>query len=262
MSDRPRLGISACLLGEAVRYDGAHKRHAWLVDVLGPQVEWVSVCPEVEAGFGTPREPLQLERASDGGIALMTLGSRRDVTAVMRDYTATRVVELTGANLDGYVFKADSPSCDVDSGLFAQSFTEMSPALPVIDERRLADPHERQTFVDQVFAHHRSCRASLLGEHSSEPSAEGLALRSVQVVRVRNSAHVSQTDRAATEEPLEIRLHGRPFAVIMRTPGADRELAAGFLLSERVIRSADDLGTIEFCKDPKRRSTFAVRRSM
>ena len=69
---------------------------------------------------------------------------------------------------------------------------------------------------------------------------------------MRGSARHAELDRAVTEEPLEIRLHGRPFAVIMRTPGADRELAAGFLLSERVIRSADDLGTIEHCADSRR----------
>jgi FdhD protein len=75
------------------------------------------------------------------------------------------------------------------------------------------------------------------------------ALRTVDVVRVRGGRRADDTDRAAVEEPLEVRLHGKPFAVIMRTPGADRELAAGFLLSERVIASADDLGTIEHCRD-------------
>jgi FdhD protein len=75
-------------------------------------------------------------------------------------------------------------------------------------------------------------------------------LRSVDVLRVRGRERVPDTDSAATEEPLEVRLHDRPFAVIMRTPGADRELAAGFLLAERVIRSSDDLGTIEHCDDP------------
>src|SRR6478672_9658736 len=76
------------------------------------------------------------------------------------------------------------------------------------------------------------------------------ALRSVAVVRVRGAARAAESDRAATEEPLEVRLHNRPFAVIMRTPGADRELAAGFLLAERVIAGADDLGTIAHCTDP------------
>src|SRR5437870_10885546 len=76
------------------------------------------------------------------------------------------------------------------------------------------------------------------------------AFRPVDVTRVRGRARASDIDRAATEEPLEIRLHGRAFAVIMRTPGADRELAAGFLLAERVLKSADDLGAIEYCTDP------------
>src|ERR1700704_4011370 len=75
------------------------------------------------------------------------------------------------------------------------------------------------------------------------------AFRSVDVTRVRGGQRVAERDGAATEEPLEIRLHGQAFAVIMRTPGADRELAAGFLLAERVITGADDLGTIEYCTD-------------
>ena len=75
------------------------------------------------------------------------------------------------------------------------------------------------------------------------------ALRSVGVVRVRGGVRAAESDCAATEEPLEVRLHDRPFAVIMRTPGADRELAAGFLLAERVIAGADDLGTIAHCTD-------------
>lgn len=76
------------------------------------------------------------------------------------------------------------------------------------------------------------------------------ALRGVAVERVQHGVRTAGTDRVATEEPLEIRLHGRPFAVIMRTPGADRELAAGFLLAERVLLGPDDLGTIEYCADP------------
>src|SRR5207247_8443192 len=80
VSDRPRIGISACLLGEPVRYDAGHKRDAWIVEVLGPMGEWVPVCPEVEAGFGTPRETMRLVRTNEGGIALMSTGDARDVT--------------------------------------------------------------------------------------------------------------------------------------------------------------------------------------
>ena len=76
------------------------------------------------------------------------------------------------------------------------------------------------------------------------------AFHGVGVTRFRSGVRTADHDRAATEEPLEVRLHDRPFAVIMRTPGADRELAAGFLLSEGVLKSADDLGTIEYCQDP------------
>ncbi len=234
MVDRPRLGISACLLGEAVRYDGAHKRDAWLVEVLGPRVEWVPVCPEVEAGLGTPREPIELDRGGDGNIRVMTVRSRRDLTETMRGYAARRVGELAEADLDGYVFKADSPTCDAEAGVFARELRSRLPWLPVIDEKRLADPNARGAFVTRVFAHHNA---------RSDRAPE----RSVDVVRLRGSRWQMETDRAATEEPLEIRLNGEPFAVIMRTPGADRELAAGFLLSERIVRSADDLGTIEHC---------------
>src|SRR5438874_7490283 len=84
------------------------------------------------------------------------------------------------------------------------------------------------------------------------------AFRPIDVTRVRNGERAEATDRAATEEPLEVRLHGRPFAVIMRTPGADRELAAGFLFSERVFLAADDLGAIEHCRDARRTEQDAV----
>jgi FdhD protein len=84
------------------------------------------------------------------------------------------------------------------------------------------------------------------------------ALKDIEVVRVRSGRRAAEADRAAVEEPLEVRLHGRPFAVIMRTPGADRELAAGFLFSERVLRCADDLGTIEYCTDRVRAGRSAA----
>jgi uncharacterized protein YbbK (DUF523 family) len=182
VSDRPRIGISACLLGEPVRYDAGHKRDAWIVDVLGPTVEWVPVCPEVEAGFGTPRETMRLVRTRGGGIALVTTGTARDVTQTMRRYADRRVDELACANLDGYVLKADSPSCGVEGvqilenafstgsaisafdtrpaarGLFAEALMSRLPSLPVADERGLGDPEGRRQFVERVFAHHRAVR--------------------------------------------------------------------------------------------------------
>jgi FdhD protein len=240
VGDRPRVGISACLLGEPVRHDGRHKRDAWLVDVLGPQVEWVSVCPEVEAGFGTPRETMELVHDANGRTALMTTATKRDLTDILQRYAERRVEELARADLDGYVLKADSPSCGLEGpGLFAAVLTARMPELPIVDERQLDDGHARQRFADGVRAHHRA----------RSVAAESSAWRDVSIVRMQDGKASRATDRAATEEPLEIRLHGQPFAVIMRTPGADRELAAGFLLAERVIRNADELGTIEYCMD-------------
>jgi FdhD protein len=259
VSSRPRIGISSCLLGERVRYNGDHKRDAWIVDVLGPQVEWVPVCPEVEAGFGTPREPISLVRLS-GRVAAVTNDTRRDLTEALRDFAGRRVRELEGAGLDGYVLKADSPSCGPEvrlkqdttdrletssgsvrlqadpsaRGLFAEILMTRLPALPVIDERALSDPARRGAFLARVLARFPS--------------------RSVGMVRVRGGGRADATDRVAAEEPLEIRLHGRPFAVLMRTPGADRELAAGFLFAERVLKTANDLGTIEYCTIPKEQS--------
>jgi len=180
VSDRPRLGVSACLLGQPVRYNAGHKRDDWLVDVLGPLVEWVAVCPEVEAGFGTPRETMQLVWKGGEGVALLTTETARDVTTTMRRFADGRVEELALANLDGYIFKADSPSCGVEgvpliasishpipadpaaadlstgSGLFAATLMSRLPDLPIADERRLADRDARQHFVERVFAHHRA----------------------------------------------------------------------------------------------------------
>jgi uncharacterized protein YbbK (DUF523 family) len=163
VSDRPRIGVSACLLGERVRYDGRDKRDAWLVDVLGPRVEWVPVCPEVEAGLGTPRAPMNLGRDSSGRLVLTTDRVRDDLTRTMTEYSARRAGELAAADLDGYVLKAGSPSCGLDipmehergMGLFATALTTELEGLPIADERELADPQWRESFVDRVYAHFR-----------------------------------------------------------------------------------------------------------
>jgi len=165
VTDRPRIGVSACLLGERVRYDGRDKRDAWLVDVLGPRVEWVPVCPEVEAGLGTPRPAMNLGRDATGRNMLIIDGVRDDLTETMTDYSGRRVGELASAGLDGYVLKAGSPSCGLDvpldsqrergMGLFATALTSRLGGLPVTDEHELADPEARESFVDRVFAHYR-----------------------------------------------------------------------------------------------------------
>src|SRR4051794_22685545 len=117
-----RIGVSSCLLGEEVRYNGGHKRDAFLIDVLGRHVEWVPVCPEVEIGLGTPRPAMRLVRLGRGGpdgsentdVRLITPETGADHTDAMRAWAAARVEALAAAGLDGYVLKKDSPSCGME----------------------------------------------------------------------------------------------------------------------------------------------------
>lgn len=154
-----------------MRYDGRHKRDAWIVEVLGPEVEWVPVCPEVEAGFGTPREAMELVAGGGADVALVTTSTGRDLTLAMRLFAERRVSDLLDEHLDGYVLKSESPSCGVDDvprrggqsaaaikgpGLFAETLIARLPTLPITDEKRLADFSERQSFVARVHAHRRS----------------------------------------------------------------------------------------------------------
>ena len=170
--DRPhpiRLGISSCLLGEQVRFDGGHKRNHFLTDTMGPLVEWVPVCPEVEAGLGTPRETMRLERVGPG-IRLMTTRTRVDLTSQLSGYTEQRLDTLAGEELAGYVLKKDSPSCGLTRvkvyeaqgspartgrGLFADRLLARFPLLPVEDDGRLSDPRLRENFFERVFAYRR-----------------------------------------------------------------------------------------------------------
>jgi uncharacterized protein YbgA (DUF1722 family)/uncharacterized protein YbbK (DUF523 family) len=166
---RIRLGISACLLGDEVRYDGGHKRDPFLTTVLGPLVEWVKVCPEVEVGMGTPREPIRLVE-QDGRLRLLTVQSGVDHTASMTAYAARRVAALEADDLCGYVLKKDSPSCGMTRvkvysgsgpgrrtgvGVYAQALLARFPHLPVEEEGRLLDPRLRENFIERVFAYRR-----------------------------------------------------------------------------------------------------------
>jgi uncharacterized protein YbgA (DUF1722 family)/uncharacterized protein YbbK (DUF523 family) len=163
-----RLGVSACLLGSEVRYDGGHKRNPFLTDLLGPFVEWVPMCPEVEAGFGTPREPMHLV-ADGAAVRLVTVRTRADVTAQLQRAVGARLRQLSSLDLDGCVLKKDSPSCGLfrvkvfgagtaarsGRGLFAAGLAEVQPLLPLEEEGRLSDPHLRENFIERVFAHRR-----------------------------------------------------------------------------------------------------------
>lgn len=146
-----RVGISACLLGERVRWDGGHKRDAFLTDVLGKHVEWVAVCPEVELGLGVPRPPIDLVDA-DGGTRLVVSTSGEDLTQRMHAYAAWRAKGLASLDLDGYVLKSKSPSCGQDRGLFARALAEAMPQLPMEEESRLARASVREHFAERLLA--------------------------------------------------------------------------------------------------------------
>jgi uncharacterized protein YbgA (DUF1722 family)/uncharacterized protein YbbK (DUF523 family) len=158
MKDRPRVGVSSCLLGEEVRFNGGHKRYRFLTDELGPHVDWVPYCPEVAIGLGTPREPIRL--TTDG--RLVNRAGTADHTEAMA------ALPLPSAGIDGYVFKAKSPSCGIRAipkyaedgtagdhsgrGLYAARVLTAFPLLAVEDEGRLNDPGLREAFTERIFA--------------------------------------------------------------------------------------------------------------
>jgi uncharacterized protein YbgA (DUF1722 family)/uncharacterized protein YbbK (DUF523 family) len=167
---RVRIGISACLLGDEVRFDGGHKRDPFLTDVLGPHVEWVRVCPEVEVGMGTPRETLRLVRDGTGPVRMLTTRTHIDHTEAMERWSRRRLEELAGEDLSGYVLKKDSPSCGMERvkvfgnggmpqrngrGIYAAALLERFSNLPVEEEGRLSDPILRENFIERVFAYKR-----------------------------------------------------------------------------------------------------------
>lgn len=169
MREKIRLGISSCLLGNRVRYDGQHKLDHFLVDVLGQYVEWVPVCPEVECGLPVPREAMRLVGDPEHP-RLVTIKTRTDHTDRMLKWASRRARELDREDLCGFVFKSRSPSSGMKSvkvynddgmpsqtgvGLFAKAFMDRFPLLPVEDEGRLNDALLRENFIERIFAFHR-----------------------------------------------------------------------------------------------------------
>jgi uncharacterized protein YbbK (DUF523 family) len=148
-----RVGISRCLLGDAVRYDGGHKRNDVILAAFASWVEWVPVCPEVEAGMTTPREPIELVPAPDG-VRMVGVTTGADWTEPMTTFAARRVRDLEGLALSGYILKSGSPSCGLEGpGLFARALMAALPDLPVADEQQLQDAEARRRFLARVRAY-------------------------------------------------------------------------------------------------------------
>lgn len=168
-SDRIFIGISTCLLGEKVRFDGGHKKNDLVVNSLSEFFEWVPVCPEVEIGLGTPRESLRLVGNSVYP-RFVTSKTGIDHTEKMLEFSRSKLREIARMNLDGYILKKDSPSCGMErvrvygesgmpnrngSGIFARELMNHLPYLPVEEEGRLLDMRLRENFITRVFCHHR-----------------------------------------------------------------------------------------------------------
>jgi uncharacterized protein YbgA (DUF1722 family)/uncharacterized protein YbbK (DUF523 family) len=190
--NRPRIGISSCLLGEEVRFDGGHKRDTFLTQILDPYVEWVRVCPEVEVGMGVPRETLRLVRVN-GDTRMMTTRTGVDHTDSMRAWAEKRTKDLAAMDLRGYVLKKDSPSCGMERvkvygdgggarvgvGTYAEVLKRRFPSLPIEEEGRLTDPILRENFIERVFAYDRLralfdgrwSQASLVAFHTAHKMA-------------------------------------------------------------------------------------------
>jgi len=162
------VGISSCLLGQSVRYDGAHKRNAYLTDVLGSYFEYLPFCPEVAIGMGIPRPPIRLTGDPARPRAVAVHAENLDVTDKLLAYAHS--VMTAGARISGYIFKSRSPSCGMErvkvhtgkakpsgtsAGLYASVVMHALPLMPVEEEGRLNDPVLRESFVERVFVYDR-----------------------------------------------------------------------------------------------------------
>jgi uncharacterized protein YbgA (DUF1722 family)/uncharacterized protein YbbK (DUF523 family) len=164
-----KIGISTCLLGERVRFDGGHKHDKYITTSLGQFFEWIAICPEVELGLGTPRPSLRFEMMGQQP-RLMQPQTSLDITDAMSKFSERKVKKLQKQEIYGYILKSRSPSCGLERikvyrghavrpftngvGLYAQHLIEALPNLPIEDDGRLCDPVIRENWISRVFAYH------------------------------------------------------------------------------------------------------------
>lgn len=164
------IGISSCLLGEKVRYNGEHKKDPYITETLSNFFEWYPVCPEVGSGLSIPREPMRLEQQKDGSIRLVTINTKRDYTDLLTNFSEQKAKSLTNENICGFIFKGRSPSSAIydakiynekgvvikkGAGIFGATFVKNFLLIPVIDDGRLHDPKLRDNFFEKVFSYNR-----------------------------------------------------------------------------------------------------------
>jgi len=190
MEEKIKIGVSSCLLGEKVRWNGEHKEDRYVRDMLGKYFQYVSVCPEVEMGMGVPRETVALYGSLENP-KMIAKSSRRDWAPEMNHFLKERISALSEDDLSGYIFKNKSPSCGLwkipvysdsrggksfqGSGIFANAFVKAFPLIPVEEEGRLNDPGIRENFIVRVFSfdrlknalvHHKANHGALVKFHT------------------------------------------------------------------------------------------------
>ncbi|MFA6714473.1 MAG: DUF523 and DUF1722 domain-containing protein [Victivallales bacterium] len=206
-----KLGISSCLVGEPVRYDGQHKQDHYLTDVLGKYVEWLPVCPEVGCGLPVPREAMHLTGDADAP-RLVTIKTGIDLTTKMQVWCAKKLDELEKEKLCGFVFKSKSPSSGLlkvkvfnakgipekkGVGIFARAFTERFPLVPAEEEGRLHDAGIRDRFIDHVAVYSRWLE--YLKNDASLKGLQDFHARHKYMIMAHNPGNVAPLGRIAAE---------------------------------------------------------------
>jgi len=243
-TERPRVGVSSCLLGSLVRFDGGHKRFGFLTDELGSYVDWVPYCPEIEIGLGTPREPIRL-----------SLDHRLVNRSGTADHTAAMKALPLPSGVDGYVFKAKSPSCGVRGipryrsdgqasgvvgpGMYAERVMAALPLLAVEDEGRLSDAGLRETFVERLFAAAR-LRALLSGPWEPRDLVAFHARHELQLlahdpVRYRSAGRVAASAGACVPRSETASAYGELFLAAMAALATRERNANALLYAHRWI---------------------------
>jgi uncharacterized protein YbgA (DUF1722 family)/uncharacterized protein YbbK (DUF523 family) len=223
-----KLGISSCLLGENVRYDGGHKLDRFLQDTLGQYVEYVPICPEVECGLGIPRESMHLEGEPESP-RLITTRTRQDMTQRMVDWARKRIIQLEKEYLCGFIFKSDSPSSGMERvkiynenkmpvkkgvGIFARIFMEHFSLLPVEDEGRLHDPGLRENFIERIFALKRWREAS--NKEQSRRSLVDFHTRHKLLILAHSPRHYSKMGKlVAGQKSLSLQELNRQYQALL-----------------------------------------------
>lgn len=245
LASRPRVAVSACLLGQAVRYDGRDKRCGFVADALARFFELVPLCPEVGIGLGVPRAPLHLVQSARGVRAVGVEDATLDVTRALQDFAQTRLREL--ADVDGLILKSRSPSCAVSDasivapgqgvvgvgmGVFAQQVRALRADLPLVDESALAAVASRAGFVARVYLAQR-WRMALAGGLSA-PCLQAFHAVHLWVIRAQDplafDALLGGLERLSAAALADAaRRYGQALQVLMQRPLCARSQAAVLL---------------------------------